>query len=42
VIDSPSIANGVLYWGSGYKHISPGQANNKVFAFALPDNGQDH
>jgi len=35
VIDSPSIANGVVYWGSGYKHIGGGTANNKVFAFTV-------
>jgi len=40
VLDSPSIVNGVLYWGSGYKHIRPGTPNNKVFAFALPASGQ--
>jgi len=33
VLDGPSIADGVVYWGSGYKKISPGTANNKVFAF---------
>ena len=35
VIDGPSIANGVLYWGSGYKKIMPGTPNNKVYAFGL-------
>ncbi len=34
VIDGPAIADGVIYWGSGYAHISPGKANNQVFAFA--------
>ena len=34
VIDGPSIADGVVYWGSGYAHISPGKPNNQVFAFA--------
>jgi polyvinyl alcohol dehydrogenase (cytochrome) len=33
VIDGPSIADGVLYWGSGYGRIPPGISNNKVFAF---------
>jgi polyvinyl alcohol dehydrogenase (cytochrome) len=42
VIDSPSIVNGVLFWGSGYSHIKPGLPNNKVFAFTLPNKGQDH
>jgi polyvinyl alcohol dehydrogenase (cytochrome) len=36
VIDGPAIVDGVVYWGSGYKNISPGTANNKVFAFSLP------
>jgi polyvinyl alcohol dehydrogenase (cytochrome) len=31
----PSIADGVVYWGSGYSHSKPGTANNKLFAFAL-------
>ena len=34
VIDGPAIANGVVYWGSGYGHIAPGKANNQLFAFA--------
>ncbi len=34
VVDGPSIADGVVYWGSGYSHIKPGKSNNKVFAFA--------
>ena len=36
VIDGPSISSGTVYWGSGYKHISPGTGNNKIFAFQLP------
>ena len=35
VIDGPSIVDGTLFWGSGYKRIPPGIGNNKVFAFAL-------
>jgi polyvinyl alcohol dehydrogenase (cytochrome) len=35
VIDGPSIADGVLYWGSGYRNIPPGIGNNKVYAFTL-------
>jgi polyvinyl alcohol dehydrogenase (cytochrome) len=35
VIDGPSIVNGVVYWGSGYR-IGTGGNNNKVYAFALP------
>jgi polyvinyl alcohol dehydrogenase (cytochrome) len=34
IIDGPSIADGVVYWGSGYAHIAPGKPNNQVFAFA--------
>jgi len=37
VIDGPSIVDGLVFWGSGYRRISPGTGNNKVFAFALPD-----
>ena len=37
VIDGPSIVDGVLYWGSGYRNIPPGIGNNKVFAFALDE-----
>jgi polyvinyl alcohol dehydrogenase (cytochrome) len=35
VIDGPSIVDGVLYWGSGYRNIPPGIGNNKVYAFTL-------
>jgi polyvinyl alcohol dehydrogenase (cytochrome) len=34
VLDGPAIADGVVYWGSGYAHIKPGKPNNMVFAFA--------
>jgi polyvinyl alcohol dehydrogenase (cytochrome) len=34
VIDGPSIVDGTLYWGSGYREIQ-GTGNNKVYAFAL-------
>ena len=34
VIDGPSIVDGALYWGSGYREIA-GTGNNKVFAFSL-------
>ncbi len=36
VLDGPSIVDGVLYWGSGYKNLD-GTSNNKVFAFTLPN-----
>jgi polyvinyl alcohol dehydrogenase (cytochrome) len=45
VIDGPSIVDGTLYWGSGYREIN-GTGNNKVFAFSLarPEDGggKDH
>jgi polyvinyl alcohol dehydrogenase (cytochrome) len=34
VLDGPSIVDGTVYWGSGYKKIA-GTANNKVFAFSI-------
>jgi len=34
VLDGPSIVDGALYWGSGYREID-GTGNNKVFAFTL-------
>ena len=35
VIDAPSIVNGTVYWGSGYRNIPPGTGNNKVYAFGV-------
>lgn len=35
VIDAPSIVNGTVYWGSGYRRIG-GTGNNKVYAFSVP------
>ena len=35
VLDGPSIANGIVYWGSGYAKTGGGTANNKVFAFSV-------
>jgi len=40
VIDGPSILDGTLYWGSGYRNIQ-GTGNNKVYAFSL-DGEKDH
>jgi polyvinyl alcohol dehydrogenase (cytochrome) len=37
VLDGPAVADGTVYWGSGYKKISPGRTNNRVFAFSVPD-----
>jgi polyvinyl alcohol dehydrogenase (cytochrome) len=48
VIDGPSIVDGALYWGSGYRNIPPGIGNNKVYAFTLAgekdpaDHSDDH
>jgi polyvinyl alcohol dehydrogenase (cytochrome) len=44
VIDGPSIVDGVVYWGSGYRSNPPGTGNNKVYAFTLSgskDGGDD-
>ena len=44
VLDGPSIVNGTVYWGSGYRKIPPGIGNNKVYAFTLAgakDRGDD-
>jgi len=35
VVDGPSIADGVVYWGSGYSHIPTGKGNNKLSVFSL-------
>jgi polyvinyl alcohol dehydrogenase (cytochrome) len=35
VIDGPSIVDGVVYWGSGYRSLPPGTGNDKVYAFTL-------
>ena len=35
VIDGPSIVDGFLYWGSGYRRIAPGIGNNKLYAFTV-------
>jgi polyvinyl alcohol dehydrogenase (cytochrome) len=34
VIGGPSIVDGALYWGSGYREVA-GTGNNKVYAFTL-------
>jgi polyvinyl alcohol dehydrogenase (cytochrome) len=39
VIDGPSIVNGTIYWGSGYRKITGGIPNNKVYALTVA--GQD-
>jgi len=40
VIDGPAIADGVVYWGSGYPKVN-GTANNKVYAFSMPHGRND-
>ncbi len=40
VIDAPSIVEGTVYWGSGYRNIPPGIGNNKVYAFTTPKAGR--
>ena len=37
VLDGPSIVEGTVYWGSGYRNIPPGTGNNKVYAFTVSD-----
>jgi len=41
VIDAPSILDGFVYWGSGYRNIPPGIGNNKVFAFTAGSGEKD-
>ncbi len=38
VIDGPAIADGYVYWGSGYRI---GTNNNKLYAFTIPGR-KDH
>ena len=35
VAGGPAVANGAVYWGSGYKIAGVNGANNKLYAFAL-------
>jgi len=35
VLDGPSIVDGVVYWGSGYRKLQTGVGNNKVYAFSV-------
>ena len=32
-----AVADGVVYWGSGYSKAGQGSANDKLYAFGLPD-----
>jgi polyvinyl alcohol dehydrogenase (cytochrome) len=38
VVGGPSIANGVVYWGSGYSFLGQGSTGSLLYAFSL--NGQ--
>jgi polyvinyl alcohol dehydrogenase (cytochrome) len=42
VLDGPSIADGVVYWGSGYRKVGSGLGNNRVYALTPqgPDSAQ--
>src|SRR5882672_9614129 len=48
VLDGPSIVDGTVYWGSGYRNIRPGTGNNKLYAFTVAgsddhdDQSDDH
>ena len=33
----PAIVNGTIYWGSGYSRLQIGTANNKLYAFTVPN-----
>jgi len=41
VIDGPSIVNGFVFWGSGYRKLASGIGNNKIYAFSTND-GRDN
>jgi len=41
VIDGPSIVDGTVYWGSGYKKVASGMPNNKVYAFTIEKREDD-
>jgi polyvinyl alcohol dehydrogenase (cytochrome) len=36
-LSGAAISNGTLYWGSGYSNFGFGTANNKLYAFGLPN-----
>ncbi len=42
VIDGPSIVDGTIFWGSGYKNLGIGVGNNKLYAFSLPKGTGGH
>jgi polyvinyl alcohol dehydrogenase (cytochrome) len=36
-LSGAAISRGMVYWGSGYSNFGFGTANNKLYAFGLPD-----
>jgi polyvinyl alcohol dehydrogenase (cytochrome) len=36
-LSGAAIADGTLYWGSGYSNFGFGTANNKLYSFGLPN-----
>jgi len=36
VNSGPAVADGTVYWGSGYSHRGLGRGNDKLYAFDLP------
>ena len=41
VIDGPSIVDGVVYWGSGYRRTTGGVGNNKVYALGVDSSEEE-
>jgi polyvinyl alcohol dehydrogenase (cytochrome) len=37
VNSGPAVVDGVVYWGSGYPRLKTGSANDKLYAFTLPE-----
>lgn len=37
-----SIVDGTVYWGSGYSNFGIGTPNNKLYAFSIPENQNQH
>jgi polyvinyl alcohol dehydrogenase (cytochrome) len=35
VMDGPSIADGTVYWGSGYRRTTGGKGNDRLYAFSV-------
>jgi polyvinyl alcohol dehydrogenase (cytochrome) len=38
----PAVANGMVFWGSGYARAAEGSGNNKLYAFGLPPQAGEH